>query len=64
MRRWLPLAFGLINWCPKSDDDRCNNDNDCDEDQGFRCQILQDPVTGKEKGECVLGGDPDLASRS
>jgi hypothetical protein len=63
MRRWLPLAFGLINWCPSSDDDRCNNDNDCDEDDGFRCQVLIDE-NGQQKGECVKGADPDEADEA
>ena len=60
--RWLPwMAFGIINWCPGSDDDRCNSDNDCDQDEGFRCQVLE----GSNRGECVKGADPDdMASRS
>ena len=49
------MLFGLISWCPDQDSNKCNNDKDCDEEEGFRCQILTDPEDGKERGECVKG---------
>ena len=55
---WFPFALGLINWCPDDQpkSDKCNNDNDCEDNE--RCQILTDPESGKERGHCVIGGDP------
>jgi hypothetical protein len=61
MRRWLPLAFSLLSFCPEQDTNKCNDDRDCEEDAGERCQILSDPETGKKDGNCVVGGQPVAA---
>jgi len=59
VKRWLWLSLGLIPFCPEPDHTKtCNDDHDCVEDAGQRCQILTNPETGKKEGECVFGGQP------